>query len=256
MKKILKIFNDKKYTQLALKNHKKYIKNKPFPHIYFDNFLPRKIALEISKEYPNINNINKTWKIHKNKNVIRYFLEDSSLYKEKMQTFAMILNSRRFILFLETLTGIKSIIPDPFFMGGGAMTTGAGGFLKIHADFNFHHKLQAWRRINALFYLTPNWNKKWGGNLELWDKNNKRKITEIEPLFNRIIIFNTTSNSYHGQPTPIATPKNIFRNVFSVFYYSTEKDDETSSEPHFTKYSINKNPYALQITKDYKKNLY
>jgi hypothetical protein len=251
MSKILKIFNDKKYTELALKNHKKYIKNKPFPHIYFDNFLPKNVALAISKEYPKINERNKNWKVHKNKNVIRYFLEDSSRYKEKMQIFSMILNSRRFILFLETLTGIKSIISDPFFMGGGAMTTGSGGFLKVHADFNFHHKLKCWRRINTLFYLTPNWNKKWGGNLELWDKNNKKKITEIEPLFNRIVIFNTTSKSFHGQPIPISTPKNIFRNVFSAFYYSYEKDQETSSEPHFTKYSIENNPYAKQISEDY-----
>lgn len=87
MSKILKIFNEKKYTELALKNHKKYIKNKPFPHIYFDNFLPKNVALAISKEYPKINERNKNWKVHKNKNVIRYFLEDSSRYKEKCKYF-------------------------------------------------------------------------------------------------------------------------------------------------------------------------
>ena len=95
--------------------------------------------------------------------------------------------------------------------------------------------------------------QKWGGNLELWDKNNKKKIIEIEPLFNRIVILNTTSNSFHGQPIPISTPKNIFRNVFSAFYYSYEKDKETFSEPHFTRYSIDNNPYAKQISEDYKK---
>jgi Rps23 Pro-64 3,4-dihydroxylase Tpa1-like proline 4-hydroxylase len=256
MNKILEMFNDKKYTRLALENHKKYIKNKPFPHIYLDNFLPKKIAAALSKEYPKINDINKNWKVHKNKNVIRYFLEDSSKYKKNLQTFSMLLNSRKFMLFLETLTGIESIVADPFFMGGGAMTTGSGGFLNVHADFNFHHKLQSWRRINALFYLTPSWKKKWGGNLELWDKNNKKKITEIEPLFNRVVIFNTTSNSFHGQPIPIKSPTNIFRNVFSVFYYSNTKDKQTLSKPHFTRYSIDNNPYAKKISEDYKKDIY
>ena len=31
-------------------------------------------------------------------------------------------------------------------------------------------------------YLTPNWKKKWGGNLELGTSNKKKKVTEIEPF--------------------------------------------------------------------------
>ena len=75
---ILNIFDDKKYARLAIANNKKYLKNKPFPHIYFNNFLPKKIALMLFKEYPKIKSANKDWKIHKNSNVDRYFLEDSS----------------------------------------------------------------------------------------------------------------------------------------------------------------------------------
>ena len=55
------------------------------------------------------------------------------------------------------------------------MATSKGGFLNVHADFNYHHKLQSWRRINVLFYLTPKW-KKWGGNLEFWSKDKKKKL--------------------------------------------------------------------------------
>jgi len=256
MKNLLNIFDSKKYLDLALKNRKKYVRSKPFPHIYFDNFLPRKLAITLSKEYPKIKNVDKNWRVHKNENVDRYFLEDSSLYKKNLKIFSMLVNSRKFLLFLETLTGVSSILPDPFFIGGGAMTTGKGGFLNIHADFNYHHKLQSWRKINALFYLTPNWKKNWGGNLEFWSKNKKKKITEIEPLFNRVVIFNTTSKSFHGQPKPINCPKNISRNVFSAFYYSNIKDKDSLSEPHFTRYSIKNNPYARNILKNYKKSGY
>tara|TARA_X000000950_G_scaffold287694_1_gene401106 strand:+ start:1149 stop:1931 length:783 start_codon:yes stop_codon:yes gene_type:complete len=260
MKKIendfLNIFDKKKYINLALKNKKKYIKNKPFPHIYFDNFLPKKLALTLSKEYPKIADIDHNWKTHKNQNVVRFFLEDSSLYEKNLKIFSMLISSRKFILFLETLTGLDSIIPDPYFVGGGAMTTGKGGFLNVHADFNYHHKLQAWRRINVLFYLTPDWKKKWGGNLEFWTKNKKSKIKEIQPLFNRVIIFNTTSKSFHGQPTPINCPSNVSRNVFSAFYYSNIKDKDSLKEPHFTRYSIKNNPYARKILKEYKKSSY
>ena len=253
---ILKIFDNKKYTKLAINNHKKYIKAKPYPYIYFDNFLPKKIALALSKEYPKYKKNNSKWKYHNNNNVARYFLEDNSQYKINLRLFSLIINSRNFLSFLETLTGIESIIPDPYFMGGGAMSTGKGGLLNIHADFNFHHKLQSWRRLNALFYLSPNWKKSWQGNLEIWTTNKKQKVVEIEPLFNRVIIFNSTSEAFHGQPVPLNCPKNVYRNVFSAFFYTIKKDKKSSSHPHFTKYNIENNTYAKQISEDYKKNAY
>ena len=138
---ILKIFDNKKYTKLAVANNKKYLKIKPYPHIFFDNFLPKKIALALSKEYPKYKKTDTNWKFHKNNNVDRYFLEDNSKFKKNLRLFSMVINSRNFLSFIETLTGIDSIIPDPYFMGGGAMSTGRGGFLNVHADFNFHHKL-------------------------------------------------------------------------------------------------------------------
>ena len=256
MEKLLKTFDNKKYQKLAIDNQKAYKKNKPFPHIYFDNFLPKELALSLFKDYPKINKIDRNWKIHKNQNVTRFMLEDSSLFKKNLKLFSMLTNSRKFLLFLETLTGLDLIIPDTYFVGGGAMTTGNGGFLNVHADFNFHHKLQSWRRLNVLFYLTPNWKKKWGGKLELWSKNKKKKITEIDPIFNRVVVFNTNSETFHGQPIPVTCPKNIYRNVFSVFYYSNIKDKKSLSDPHYTKYSIKNNPYAKKILDDYKKNDY
>ena len=233
MSKILKIFNDKKYTELALKNHKKYIKNKPFPHIYFDNFLPKNVALAISKEYPKINERNKNWKVHKNKNVIRYFLEDSSRYKEKMQIFSMILNSRRFILFLETLTGIKSIISDPFFMGGGAMTTGSGGFLKVHADFNYYNKIKMYRRINIIIYLNEEWEESWNGNLEFWSEDMIKKQS-YSPKLNTAIIFHVHDKAFHGYPDKINCPDTIGRKSINLYYYTEENDELQNKVPHKT----------------------
>ena len=142
MGKLLKTFDNKKYHKSAIDNQKAYKKNKPFPHIYFDNFLPKELALSLFKDYPKINKIDHNWKIHKNQNAIRFMLEDSSLFKKNLKLFSMLTNSRKFLLFLETLTGLDLIIPDPNFVGGGAMTTGSGGFFNVHADFNLHHKLQ------------------------------------------------------------------------------------------------------------------
>jgi hypothetical protein len=262
---ILSIFDEDHYSNLAYRSASIYKKNKPFPHIVFDNFLPQPTALLLSHEYPEVKKLGSNHKFHNNENVSRYFLEDSRYFSNNFKLFSSAISSRSFLLFLETLTGIKSLIPDPYFMGGGAMMTGNGGFLNVHVDFNWHHKLQAWRRCNALFYLTKDWLPEYCGNLELWSTDGKRRVKEIEPLFNRIVIFDTTSDSFHGQPNKIKTPKDIFRNVFSAFYYSTEKNNMIASEPHYTNYLNSKNqsneinfkssPYSEAITEDYLKNI-
>ena len=261
---ILNTFDDEKYSKLAYENSQLYKENKPFPHIVFDNFLPEITAEIISNEYPQVKNQTTAFKFHNHQNVSRYFLEDTRQFSNHLKLFSMAISSRSFLLFLETLTGIKALIPDPYFMGGGAMMTGNGGFLNVHVDFNWHQKIQAWRRCNALFYLTKDWRSEYCGNLELWSTDGKSKIKEVEPLFNRVVIFDTTSESFHGQPSKINTPEDVYRNVFSAFYYASEKNEMIDSTPHFTKYNVTderKNnvadfktsPYAEGITEDYLK---
>ena len=257
---ILSCFDDPRYAKLAIENRVNYETNQPFPHICFDNFLPPDIADVIGDEYPKIHGMSKHWKYHDNKNVRRYFLENTTQFSTRMKMFASAITSRSFLLFLETLTGIPALLPDPYLMGGGAMVTGKGGFLNVHVDFNWHQKIQAWRRCNVLFYLTPDWEECWGGNLELWSTDGSRKVKEISPLFNRVVIFSTTSESYHGQPIPISSPDEKYRHVFSAFYYATAKSDKIDNHPHFTKYNADNNdlqaktetsPYAERITQEY-----
>ena len=44
------------------------------------------------------------------------------------------------------------------------------------------------------------WRAEYGGSLELWDEGMTTREHDIVPLFNRCVIFNTTSNSQHGNP--------------------------------------------------------
>ena len=258
--KILECFDSKKYAKLAVENREDYASNSPFPHIVFDNFLPEDIAHALAAEYPSVENGSSRWKYHKNENVDRHFVEDTRDFGENLRLFANAVNSRSFLLFLETVTGIPSLIPDPYFIGGGAMATGSGGFLNVHVDFNWHQRLQSWRRCNALFYLNPDWEEKWGGELELWSTDGKVKETEISPVFNRVVIFSTTKLSYHGQPNKTKSPPGQFRKVFSAFYYASERSELIDEAPHFTRYNEKNNniiaqretsPYSEQIINDY-----
>jgi len=258
----LKCFENEKYAQIAVGNRDAYLSSYPYPHMIFDDFLPPEVADVVAASYPDVDSVsNGHWKFHNNNNVSRFFLEDVTQFNDSMRLFSNAVSSRSFLLFLEALTGIPALCADPYFMGGGAMATGSGGFLNVHVDFNWHQKIQCWRRLNVLFYLTADWSEGWGGDLELWSKDSHHMEKRITPKFNRMVVFNTTQDSFHGQPTPIACPEGIFRRVFSAFYYTSEKGEDIDPHPHYTKYSdsvapvvpadVTNSPYSQAITDDY-----
>jgi Rps23 Pro-64 3,4-dihydroxylase Tpa1-like proline 4-hydroxylase len=141
--------------------------------------------------------------------------------------------------FLETLTGIEGLVPDPAFVGGGLHQIRPGGLVEVHADFSFHHALRLDRRINVLIYLNKDWRDEYGGHFELWDAEVTRAQKRILPLFNRCVIFSTTSKSFHGHPAPLSCPPGRNRKSLATFYYSNGRPEE---EPHLT----HRHPVAFQ----------
>ena len=92
--------------------------------------------------------------------------------------------------------------------------------MNVHTDEQSHTKHKYWkRRLNLLLYLSPDYEKSWGGNLELWDYRNRRPIESISPKFNRCVIFATDNKSYHGHPSPLNCPKNSARRSLALYYY-------------------------------------
>jgi Rps23 Pro-64 3,4-dihydroxylase Tpa1-like proline 4-hydroxylase len=144
------------------------------------------------------------------------------------------MNSREIVNFLEKLTGIEGLIPDPHYAGGGCHELRPGGFLKVHADFNWHGQMRLDRRINLLVYLNNDWQPEYGGNLELWDATMSHKVAEYAPLFNRCVIFNTTDNSYHGNPVPVSCPPDRSRRSLAFYYYTNGRPATEVSQSHGT----------------------
>jgi len=97
------------------------------------------------------------------------FFYESSAISDRIRRFLDAMNGFEMLLFLEALTGIDGLIPDPYFGGGGLHQIEPDGFLKVHADFNVHPKLKLDRRLNMLIYLNKEWREEYGGHLELWD---------------------------------------------------------------------------------------
>lgn len=128
-------------------------------------------------------------------------------------------NQLHFIKFLESVTGMVGLIPDPSYEGGGFHQTGRGGKLGIHVDFRVHRHLKLIRELNVIIYLNREWSSDWGGALELWSRDGKEKVLSVTPRFNRCVIFRTGIDSWHGHPHPLKCPDDEFRKSIALYYY-------------------------------------
>lgn len=195
----------------------------PFPHIVIDNFLELDKAYTLYENFPKVTR--KGWIHYVHYNEKKHGKNDlSGMHPRIKQTLAE-LNSPEFVSFLEELTGIKNLLADETYEGGGVHQTTRGGFLNIHADFTVHPHRRSWqRRVNVLVYLNPEWHDEYGGHLELWDRKMKHCEHRVLPLFNRAVIFNTDHDSFHGQPDPLTCPEDNSRKSLALYYFTEENN--------------------------------
>ena len=231
------LFRSARYVEMAERLAPVYAGASPFPHVVIDDFLPEALASRMLAEFPSPDAAN--W--------VRL---DKSAYSKKLAAnqeeqvgpfiFSVLqeLNSADFLSFLQRLTGIQGLAPDPYFEGGGLHQILPGGFLKVHADFNLHSVMRLDRRLNLLVYLNRDWRDDYGGHLELWDRTMTRCETRVLPVFNRAVLFNTTDWSFHGHPDPLACPTGMTRKSIALYYYSRGRPEEETSPSHSTLWQI------------------
>lgn len=140
------------------------------------------------------------------------------------------LNSRPFVQFLEKMSGIKGLIPDPYYQGGGIHRTNTTGFLSIHADFNHHQIMNLERRLNLLIYLNPDWKEEYGGSFEVWTDNMSSKVASFAPIMNRMCCFSTGSDTMHGNPEPVNHPDGDPRLSIALYYYTATWEDGRTAQ--------------------------
>lgn len=216
---------------IAKKLNSHYNKEFPFPHVVIDDFVYSPLLEKAWNEmksfeyfgydgtsYSAEHQINKFFTPWCENNIRDIEIEAPATYS-LMKYF----NSSEFISFVEEISGIKNLLPDPTWFGGAVHKIGRGGKLDIHADYTKHRHLDIYRRLTMLIYMNKEWDLNWGGNLEIWDKEMKFCVKEIEPIFNRMVLFNVTHDSFHGHPKPMVCPEDVNRYSFSICYFTKEK---------------------------------
>lgn len=223
----------------------------PFPHIALDHFLPTAMIEGMLEHFPvDAKAHDKVYQkgyggTHK-RQTLPY---DCDEYVRNAFSF---FNSAAMLQFLEGITNIRGLLPDPYFSGGGLHETAKGGLLGIHADFRVNENLQLLRRVNVLIYLNKDWQEAYGGNLELWDREMKANVKSVAPIFNRCVIFNTDEDSFHGHPDPLTTPDGLTRRSIALYYYTATGIDNDSGESRHTRYVARPND-SEQVKADVRK---
>lgn len=192
----------------------------PFPHVVIDDFLPSDVIDSIHANFPAEQTHDEKLYERGYKGLHKRQINPNRCNPYLRSVFAAF-NSAAMLQFLESLTTIEGLIPDPYFDGGGLHETKAGGLLGVHADFRVNKKLHVVRRINVIIYLNKNWQEEYGGNLELWDPKMNTCLKRISPIYNRCVIFNTDKDSNHGHPEPLRTPEHISRRSIALYYYTS-----------------------------------
>ncbi len=219
----------KDLLSIAKAEHTNYCTNSPFPNISFTNFFNVDKLNEVLAEFPDLSKGDQIK--FNNPNEIKLGSKGENRFGPKTKAFMHFLNSQPFLEFLQELTNIEeTLIPDPYFEGGGCHESKAGGLLKIHADFNKNRRTGLDRRLNVLIYLNKDWEDSYGGHFELWNKDMTKCVTRIRPDFNTLAMFSTTDFSYHGLPDPITCPPNRSRKSIALYYYSNGRPQSELSD--------------------------
>lgn len=225
----------------------------PFPHIVIDDFLPVEPLSEALRYFPSPQQLR--WIKYDDTNEVKLAFPEAEQLARPLREVLYFLNTPMMLQFLERLTGIGKLISDPYFVGGGLHQIQRGGHLGIHADFNKHNRFDLDRRLNLLIYLNQNWKEEYGGHLELWDRDMTRCAKKVLPVFNRCVIFSTTSHSFHGHPVPLTCPEGWSRKSIATYYYTNGRPEEEQNTEHSTLFQhrpgliIKPQSYPVRIAK-------
>jgi len=204
----------------------------PFPHVVVDGLFPEAVLDDVLAEYPEPEDA--PWQQFDSPAEVKLALADTEIMGPATRHLLAELNGQVFVEFLERLTGIPALIPDPHYEGGGLHQIRTGGFLKVHADFNRHGTLPLDRRLNVLLYLNRDWPESYGGHLELWDRTMSTCEQRVLPVFNRMVVFATTDFANHGHPDPLTCPPDRARRSMALYYYSNGRPASEVSYTHTT----------------------
>ena len=163
-------------------------------HFYLDELLPQSDVEEIYAAFP--------------RNGEGFF--DRESFREKKRTSANLsafnailsdityaFQDPRIVNKVSRLCHMKNIEPDPKLYAGGLSMMFPNDYLNPHIDNSHDGERSKYRRLNLLYYVSPDWSFGNGGNFELWNEERTIPKTIISHQ-NRLVVMETNKTSWHS----------------------------------------------------------
>lgn len=189
-------------------------------HFVVDNLLPEEIAAQVFNGFPrNGQGFHDRESFREKKRTSA----ELSAHPQILQDITHAMQSPEVIAKVSELCGMKALEPDPSLYAGGLSMMFPGDFLNPHIDNSHDAKRDRYRRLNLLYYVSPDWSLENGGNFELWDDDVTQQKTLVSH-FNRLVCMETNRHSWHSvSPVKADRP----RCCVSNYYFSKVSPDET-----------------------------
>ena len=207
----------------------RFLNAKPYPHIVLDRVFAPGPLTEIYDEVPDSGSDRwikwgSGWKEFSDSRNQKRGISSLFLLGERTARFLQQLNSEEFLSDVRILTGMPALLGDNLFNGGGLQCTGRGGRLRVHVDKVRHPRADKFdQAVNLILFLNPVWQTEYGGHLELWSQDASCRCISISPLFNRLVLFRSDRQTFHGHPEPVQCPEGTYRTSLAVYYYVPRK---------------------------------
>lgn len=189
-------------------------------HFYIDDLLPVDLCESVYSAFPKDGNgfFNRESFREKKKTSA-----DLGSYHPILSDITYAFQDVRLVNAISEIIEFSELEPDPLLYAGGLSMMFKGDFLNPHLDNSHDGARKKYRRLNLLFYVSPNWKAENGGNLELWDESRKIPKTLVAKN-NRLVVMETNKSSWHSvSPVVVDSP----RCCVSNYYFSNTSPDET-----------------------------
>lgn len=203
-----------------------YQESGPIGHFVVDDLLPNEIANELASLFPSTGDMHFKSTARERKYISSQMNTHNRLVEEALFAF----HDPRLVRLAEKITGHTPLHADPMLYAGGVSRMEKNDFLNPHIDNSHDKERKRWRSLNLLYYVSPDWQAYYGGNLELWPHGVKDAPITIPSKFNRLVVMATHHHSLHSvSPIRVDAARKCISN-----YYFSEKPMRADQPFHVT----------------------
>jgi Rps23 Pro-64 3,4-dihydroxylase Tpa1-like proline 4-hydroxylase len=189
-------------------------------HFYIDDLLPQELVESAYAAYPRDGSGFFSRETFREKKRTSAQLSD---YPPILGEITYAMQAASVIAKISELTGIKGMEPDPALYAGGLSMMFKDDFLNPHIDNSHDSRRNRYRRLNLLYYVSPDWALEDGGNFEMWNEARTEPCTVVSKC-NRLVVMETNKTSWHSV-SKVAVDRP--RCCISNYYFSQTSPDQT-----------------------------